>query len=330
VTEASNGGGILVVPLPFFHARVAQGRFFGNEASRQGSGSGRSLSRPKGEAKGHPQVGREETQGGGVMGGLRKVPFIIALLAIALVFCVETGSHFVKPPQVSPAQLRASIQAELEPGEPSPDVDTLLAARKDTPPTPGLAIPYLALLDGLLLFTVALIGVSILVPERLQARVQGVLTFIVTLLLLLGSIVLLFAAVALLLLMLGLFLAPPFGTIAYLALWGFFDRGGASATLGLLFFLKLVLGGGLLFAQPRFMQNKGLVLLVITSLLGNAVISFLHGVVPRILTSITDALAAILVAVFAALWAVVFLIGSLSSVLKALRVAKPGTSDLSG
>ena len=257
------------------------------------------------------------------MGELRKVFFILALVAMGIAFCVEVGSSFFRPPAASPAQLRASIASELQPGDPQPDMGALVASQADNPPTPGLAIPYLALLDGLLFFTVALIGASLLIPERVQGRVQGVLTLIVMILIILGGLALIFAAVALLLLMVGLFLSPPFGTIAYLVVWGFFNRGGASATLGIIFFFKLAFAVCLVLAHQRFLQNKGLVLLVLTSLLGSVVVSFLHGFVPGVLVSITDAVAAIIVAILAIIWAIIFLVGSLVSILKAIRIAKP-------
>lgn len=259
------------------------------------------------------------------MDQLRKPLFLIALVALAIAFCVEIGSNFFRPPRVSREELQRSILSEQRPDEPAPDVDQLLAARQENPPRPGLAIPYMAMLDGLLLFTVALIGASLIIPERVQGRVQGLLTLILTIIIVLMGIVLILAAIALLLLMVGLFLSPPFGTIAYLAIWGFFDRGGASTALGLVFVLKLVFAVCLVLAQQRFLQNKGLVLLVLTSLLGSVIVSFLHGFGPRVITSITDVIAAIVVAVLAVIWAIVFFIGSLVSVVKSIRLAKPAT-----
>ena len=76
----------------------------------------------------------------------------------------------------------------------------------------------------------------------------------------------------------------------------------------------------LVLAQQRFIQNRGLVLLIITSFLASIITSFLQGLVPFFLVSITDGIAAIVVVVLALIWAVVFLIGSLISIIKALRV----------
>src|SRR5262249_11415815 len=118
-----------------------------------------------------------------------------------------------------------------------------------------------------------------------------------------------------------LFFAFPFGTIAYLIIWGFFPRGEATVLLSLLMFLKLVFGGFLVVAQPRFIQNKGLVLLTLTSLICNIICAFLQGIVPVIFVSITDALAGIVFAIVAIIWALVLLIGSIPGIIRALQVS---------
>jgi len=116
----------------------------------------------------------------------------------------------------------------------------------------------------------------------------------------------------------GLFLAVPFGTIAYLAIYGSFNTGGATAVLGVLMILKLAACVCLLIAHPRFLQNKGLVFLVLTALLGQFVLTLLHAIVPGILCSITDTLGAIVIAVLALIWLLVMLVFSLISIVKAV------------
>ena len=192
-------------------------------------------------------------------------------------------------------------------------------ANADQLPTPGLGIPYLALLDGLILFTVSLMGLSLLLPERIHGRLQGVATFVVSLLLLLLAIAMIFMAIGLLMLMVSLLLAVPFGTIAYLAAYADFRVGAAQITLGSLMALKIAFAVLLVLAHQRFLENKGLVLIILTSLLANIIIAFLHAF-PRILVSITDGIGAIVVGILAAIWALVFLIGSIPAVIKALRV----------
>ena len=147
------------------------------------------------------------------------------------------------------------------------------------------------------------------------------MTLVFAILLILGAIVLLIVAIGELLLMVTLLLAIPFGTIAYLILWGAFPRGQADVLLSLLMFLKLVFAGALLLAQQRFIQNKGLVALTLTSLLCNVVAAFLQGLVPLILVSILDDVAAIVFAIVGIIWAVVLLIGSIPAIVKAVKAS---------
>ena len=135
---------------------------------------------------------------------------------------------------------------------------------------------------------------------------------------LIGSITGIFLTFALLILMIALFTAFPFGTIVYLIIFGFFDRTGANVTLSLLMMLKLGFAACLILAHQRFIQNKGLVLIVLTSLAANIIISFSHAIVPVPLVSITDGIAAIVVFVLVVLWAAFFLVGSIVAVTKAV------------
>ena len=256
---------------------------------------------------------------------LNRPLFLIAALLLAAAFCLEIGSNFlrVRPPAL--ADMQRAVQQEdpsLDASEARAQAVELLASRAADPPRPGLAIPYLALLDGLLLFAVLLVGLSLAVPERVHGRIQGLATAIVSLVVVLLALLLVPLALVLLLVMFGLFVATPFGTIAYLAIWGFFDRGGAAIALSALMALKVLFAVLLVLSQPRFLQNKGLVLLIATSLVANVVVAFLHGVVPLVMVSITDALAAIVVGILAAIWAILMLVGALISIFKAIRVAK--------
>jgi hypothetical protein len=52
------------------------------------------------------------------------------------------------------------------------------------------------------------------------------------------------------------------------------------------------------------LQNKGLVLIIVCSLLANLSVSFLHGLVPSVLVSITDGIAGIILLILAAIWEV--------------------------
>lgn len=224
---------------------------------------------------------------------LRKPFFILALVQIVLAVLIEAGA----------AQLIGSAARHLPGAQAHAD---------------GLGVSSLAVLDSLVLLTVGLMGAALLVPERVQGRVQGVVTLAVALGVLLLSLVLLLAAIEWLTLMLGLLLAPIFGTLAYVVIYGRFGREEAAAVLGLLMLLKLGFAVCLMLAHQRFLENKGLVLIVATSLLAVLLLSFLHGFVPTLLVSITDTLGAIIVSILALVWAVVFLFGALVSIVKAL------------
>jgi hypothetical protein len=239
---------------------------------------------------------------------LRTPFFVVALAAMILVVLVEVGSPFLVGGHDVGATLASAGPAGVT-----------LPAGAVSPP--GRAIAYLALVDGIALFTVALMGAGLLVPDRLHGRLQGIVTLVFAILLILGAIVLLVVAIGELLLMVTLLLAVPFGTIAYLILWGAFPRGQADVLLSLLMFLKLVFAGALLFAQQRFIQNKGLVALTLTSLLCNVIAAFLQGLVPLILVSILDDVAAIVFAIVGIVWAVVLLIGSIPAIVKAVKAS---------
>jgi hypothetical protein len=211
------------------------------------------------------------------LGELRKIPLIIALALIIVCVLLELSS----------------------------------AAFLRTGDSPGLGIPYLALVDGILAYSLALMVLSLVLPMHLQAKLQGIVGVILMFFLALACIVLIFVALAQLLLMIGLFFAIPFGTIAYLAIWDSFPRAAAAVILSLLMLLKIGATICLPIAHQRYLKDIGLILMVLTSFVATIVVSFLHGLVPGPLVSITDALAAIIVGIIALIWAIVVLIGSI-------------------
>ncbi|HEY0752979.1 MAG TPA: hypothetical protein VGD98_03305 [Ktedonobacteraceae bacterium] len=187
----------------------------------------------------------------------------------------------------------------------------------------GLGIPDMALLDSVLLFTVALMVIALILPTRLHGKVQGIATLIFSLLLIILAIVRITIAIGALILMISLLLAIPFGTIVYLILYGSFNRPGADIALSLLMLLKFGFAISLFFAHQRFFQNKGLVLLILTSLLCNVIVSFLLGFVPGFLVSITDTIAAIVVSIIAVVWGSALVINSIISLVKIVRIRTP-------
>lgn len=266
------------------------------------------------------------------MATLRKPFFFIAIGLMVIVVLIEIGSNPVlnwvseniskvrnELPDLSssPGGAASEVNATLNSLDASQKAQlTALASARP----PGLGIPYMALLDAVVLFTIGLIGTGLIIPERVQGRGQGCLTFIFGLLLILGGIIMIFIALALVLLMVSLLLSVPFGTLAYLAIFGSFDKGGAAVVLSMLMMLKIGFVICLFLAQQQFIQNKGLVLLVLTSLLANIILSFLHGFVPGFLVSITDGIGAIIMALLAVIWALILLIGSLFGIVKAIRL----------
>ena len=169
---------------------------------------------------------------------------------------------------------------------------------------------YLGILDALVLFTTLLIGAPLVITHRIHGRIQGIATFIFSFFMLLGSIVMILAALGLLLLMVSLLLAIPFGTIIYLKEFGSFNKTEAAAILSLAMMLKLCFSVLMILAHQRFLENKGLVLIVLTSFIGTILLSFLHGPFPRFLVSITDDIGAIVIALLTLIWTLFYLFGA--------------------
>lgn len=256
---------------------------------------------------------------------LRTPLFIIAAILVTLALGAEVGSRFFKFGAASPASALAELRREaneqlkdLDDDERREMVNDMLAQARSGKKPPGVGVPSLGLLDGLLLYTIVLMGLPWLITERVHGRIQGIASLIVSILLLIAAVVLIIGTFVKTLIMIALFLAAPFGTLAYLAMYGSFNRAGASAVLSMSMFLKLAAAVLLVLAHQGFLKMKGFVLLVVTSLVGNIVVSFLHGMVPIILVSITDAVAAIVIGILAAIWAIVLLIGSIISIKKAV------------
>lgn len=250
--------------------------------------------------------------------------FVIALVLMLVIVLIERS-------QVDPAWVQRVLDTflqrtqqvavdeffELFPPEQKAELDKLLAEKADeakeklSEDIEGFGIPMLQYVDGVLLFALALIGLGLLLPPTFQVKIQGCLTLIFAISLLLAAIAVIFIVIAKLLLMVALLLSFPFGTIAYFFIYARFPRDGAAAVLAFLFTLKLLVGILLLLAQQRFIENLGLVLMVLTSLVANFIVTLLHGVVPGFLVSITDALAGIIVLIIAIIWAIILIIGGI-------------------
>ena len=258
--------------------------------------------------------------------GPMRVPLLLVATALAaVVVLIELGSLALPPqaqqPAAAVAALCASSGAPADCATPAGRAGLLQQverARLTQPPTPGLGIPAMAIADGLLLFILALMAVALVVPARIQGRVQGVVGLFLSLSLIFAGIAVAVRALGQLVLMVSLLLAFPFGTIVYLIIWGFFDRGGAAVALSLLLLCKVVIAVCLALAHQRFLTDKGLIVLVAGALLVNLVVAFLHGLVPLFLVSITDAIAAIVVAIVGIVLWLLSLGGSAVSIVRAI------------
>ena len=156
-----------------------------------------------------------------------------------------------------------------------------------------------------------------------HAKVQGIITIIYAIITIIVGIPMIFIALAKLILMVALLLAIPFGTLVYLAKFADFARGDAQATLAALMFMKIAVGVLLLLSHQLFIKNLGIVLQIAVCVVGGIVISFLHNLVPGIIVSITDAIAAIVVVIIAIIWAIILAIGGIVSMVQLVRSLKP-------
>jgi len=252
----------------------------------------------------------------GAVGALRRTPLVAGVAVLALVVLLEISSYFV----LHAGNADVAANPDVIRLAASSGANTAAVAGRQPP---GIAIAYLALVDGLLLFTMLLVLLGTTRNKALQSRVQGVLTLALAVLVIIGGIMLIIVAIATLVLMVTLFLAVPFGTIVYLIRYGNFDTGAATAVLATIMALKLAFCVALVLGQQRFLQMKGLVALVVTSIVCTALIGILHGVVPVVLVAITDAIAALVIAVIAVVWALVLLVGATLAIVKTVQVKPP-------
>lgn len=253
-----------------------------------------------------------------------RLPFLIgAWILMVMAFSIDAGTpalqSFASAGQ-SPTQVRALLEPQLDRTDLSQEEkdEALSSAISRASQPPGRAVVALSLLDGLLMLSITLVLLGSVVPGALHARYQGVVTLLVSMGVLGKGLMAMTEALAAMLVMVTLLLSFPFGTIAYLVKWGSFPVGQAGLLLGLSAFFRLLGLGALVLAHQRFLQNKGLLLLVLTAMLGSSIIGVFHGWVPSVVVSISDAAATIVVAVLVLIWSIVLLVGALLSLPKLL------------
>lgn len=267
------------------------------------------------------------------MDQLRRPFLLITLVTIVLALLICLGSNLLKrdtpldqriDTALTSARNTPQIAQELERrGIDLNDArDQLAESTADEPP--GLAIPALALVNGLLLLVLILTALPMLVGDRTTGNLQGIVSIVGGLVGLIVGVVVAIVAFTALMLMVSLFLAVPFGTLAYLAVFGSFDTGTASAITAVVMVLQVIGLICLILAQERFLKNIGLMLLFGTAILLTFVTGLLHSVVPGILVSITDALGGLIIGVVAAIWSLVILIGGIVAAVRLLQLGRQG------
>ncbi len=258
---------------------------------------------------------------------LRK-PFLVAAVLVVLVaFLTCLGSSLVTKPAPFADRVQQTLsspqtKALLDRFDISSDDarDSLNGTKPDNPP--GLGIPALALVEGLLLLVLVITASPLLIGERATGLLTGALSIIGGLIVLLGGIATAIVSFTALLLMVGLLLSVPFGTLAYLAIFGSFDTTGAGAFTSLVLGLTLACLVLLMLAQQRFLTGKGLMLLIATAALLTFVTALLHSLVPGFLVSITDAVAALVTAIVSAVWALLVVIWGIVAAVRVLRLGR--------
>jgi hypothetical protein len=256
------------------------------------------------------------------MAELRKPVLIVVFAIVVVAIMVELGSTLFLHGSTDPADVvrRLMTSPEFQKLGAEQRKSALDYAQQNGGP-PGLGIPYLALVEGILAYNLGLMVIGLVLPDHFEGKVQGIVTLVVAFFFILGALVLTLLALVKVIVMVSLFFAVPFGTIAYLAVWGTFDTGGAAVVLSFVMLLNLAAAVGLPIAHQGFLKNKGIVILVATMLVSIIIVVFLQGLVPFVLVSITDALAAVIIGVIAIVWGIVILIGAIIAV--GMAVATP-------
>jgi len=251
---------------------------------------------------------------------------LVAAVLMLLVVGLELGSSlFLSTTPPNELAARAAMTEEGVTGDEQDEaIRQLLSSGFAPDDPPGLAIPALAAIDGLLMLSIVGLAAALVVPHRVTAKVVAPVNLVVSIIVIILAIIGIVITITLIFLMIGLFLAIPFGTITYVVRWGFFPRGDAQLLLGILLGLKVFFVIALFLAAPRMAKDKGLVGMVATSLLLQLLVGFLHGIVPLTLVSILDAIAAVIILIVAVIWAIIILVGSL---IGTIRLIPTGSSS---
>ena len=148
----------------------------------------------------------------------------VVTLVIAVLTCLGAGAVVVVPTVTDRVADLSGPEVDLPRGTTADDVRAFAedSSVRDIDP-PGLGIRALALPLGLLSTLLLLMALPSLVANRVNSVINVVFSVLAGLGSVIGGVLLLLAALAELILMLTLFLSAPFGTLAYLAVYGSFD-----------------------------------------------------------------------------------------------------------
>ena len=124
-----------------------------------------------------------------------------------------------------------------------------------------LGIAALWLFDISLLWTLILGALAFVVDRNLLGKVQGIVTLVLSIVIILWGLKTLIIDFVLLLIMVAL-LSSFFGWLVYVPLFAFFNTGQAAEFLGILTLFKLVALVLLVVAQRRFARQFGILLIV--------------------------------------------------------------------
>lgn len=262
---------------------------------------------------------------------LRRPLLVLAVVATAVALLLSLGSSLVTGPPPFAERVNdtlsnpSTVQLLERYGIDLHDAQNALTETVPDEP-PGMGIPALALILGELLLILALTALPLLVGDRITGTVNSIASLIGGLLLLLASIAVALLSFAMLQVMLSLLLAPPFGTLTYLALFGSFNAGGAAVFTSAILFCVVACLLLLVFAQQRFLASKGLVALIGTAALLTLGTAFLHSLVPGFLVSIADAAVALVTAIVSAIWALCIVIWGVVAAVRLLQLGRQSDS----
>jgi hypothetical protein len=238
------------------------------------------------------------------MRAMRTPFFILALMVLLAAFALEIGSNWIL---LNPSQSAASSNVQSQ-----------------------LGIPSLALFDASFVWTLVLMLLGIVLDRALVGRIQGILTLIFSIVIIILGIKTLITSFVLFLIMFAL-LSSVFGWIVYIPIFGFFDTTDAATVLATITFFKLACVVLLVIAQQDYLKSTRFIILVLLSLLLDLLLSFLQGFPPGVLVSVTDAIGAIVISIVAIVYALVQAIFAIVAIVRALlgiRLNRTQRTDL--